>query len=109
MAGKCFGYLTQDVYEVWKANIRGYLPMDRKFLLGSLIGARDRETAVCRLKTKLLSNLREAREPPLFYVCDEQIAPSTSKLSGLKKRLPKKKSEGIEYYSLATSNKDYEG
>ena len=83
--------------------------MDRDFFLGSLIGARDREFAVCRLKPELLKNLREAREPPLYFVCDEQIAPSTFKMSGLKKRLQKKKSEGIEYFSIATANKGYEG
>ena len=83
--------------------------MDREFFMGSLLAARDRELAVCRLKPKLLKNLRDAREPPLYFVIDEQIAPSTSKLSGLKKRLPKKKGEGIMYHSLATANKDYEG
>ena len=107
--GHSFGNLPQDLYEIWKTNLRGYLPMERDYFLGSLIGARDREFAVCRLKPKLLKNLREAREPPLYFVCDEQIAPSTSKMSGLKKRLPKKKSEGIEYFSIATANKGYEG
>ena len=77
--------------------------------MGSILGARDREYGVCRLKTKLLENSRNAREAPLTFVCDEQINPYTGHISGAKKRLPKKTCEGLEYYTLATTNKDYEG
>lgn len=73
------------------------------------MAARDREYAVCRLKPTFLKNSIEAREPPLRFACDEQLIPYTGHLSGLKKRMPKKTFEGIEYYTLATSNKDYEG
>ena len=77
--------------------------------MGSLTGARDREFAVCRLKSKMLKNFRDAREPPVFFVCDEQLCPYFGHTSGLKKRLPKKKIGGIEYFSFAVSNKHYEG
>ena len=77
--------------------------------MGSLTGARDREFAVCRIKSKMLKNCRDAREPPQIFVCDEQLCPYFGHTSGLKKGLPKKKIEGIEYFSLAVCNKDYEG
>ena len=57
----------------------------------------------------MLQNSRNAREKPLYFVCDEQLSPYFGHLSGLKKRLPKKKIEGIEYFTLATTNRDYEG
>ena len=98
--GHCFGNLPQDLYEIWKTNLRGYLPMDRDFFLGSLIGARNREFAVCRLKPKLLKNLREAREPPLYFVCDEQIAPSTSKCQDRKHVCKRKKVKGSSTFQL---------
>ena len=97
------------MYEKWHSYHRGYLPTDREMWKGSLIGARDREYAVCRVKYKMLQNSRSAREPPRYFVCDEQLCPYFGHMSGLKKRLPKKKIEGIEYFALATSNKDYEG
>ena len=56
----------------------------------------------------MLQNSRNAREKPLYFVCDEQLSPYFGHLSGLKKRLPKKKIEGIEYFTLATS-RDNEG
>ena len=77
--------------------------------MGSLLGARNREFGVCRLKTKMLQNSRSAREPPLKVVIDEQLVHYTGSKSGLKKRMPKKTGEGIEYYTIATSNKDYFG
>ena len=94
---------------MWHRYHCGYLPTDRDLWKGSLIGARNREYAVCRLKNKMLQNSRNAREKPLYFVCDEQLSPYFGHLSGLKKRLPKKKMEGIEYYTLATSNKCYDG
>ena len=100
--GKASGKLPQDVYERWHRYHCGYLPVDRELLKGSLIGARDREYAVCRLKYKFLKNSRAAREPPRYFVCDEQLSPYFGHMSGLKKRMPKKKLEGIEYWSLAT-------
>ena len=45
----------------------------------------------------------------MFFVIDEQIVPYTGHLSCAKKRLPKKTSEGLEYFIIATSNKEYEG
>ena len=107
--GKAFGKLPQDVYEMWHANVRGYLPIDRDFFQGSLTGARDREYAVCRIKPQFLKNCRDAREPPLYFTVDEQLAPYFGKRSQAKKRMPKKKLEGLEYFSVCTSNKDYEG
>ena len=77
--------------------------------MGSLLGARDREYAVCRLKQKMLENARNSREPPVFLACDEQTLSYFGHKSGAKKRLPKKTIEGLEYYALATSNKGYEG
>ena len=57
----------------------------------------------------MLRNSMAAREAPSYFVIDEQIAPYTGSRSGAKKRLPKKTSEGLEFYTLATSNKEYEG
>ena len=89
--------------------MRGYLPLDREFFLGSLIGARDREFGVGRLKPIFLKNSRSARDPPARFAIDEQIAMYFGSKSGLKKRMPKKTGEGIEYFTVATSNKYYEG
>ena len=89
--------------------MRGYLPMDRENFQGSLLGARDREYAVCRLKPKLLQNMRASREAPNTFVCDEQIDPYFGSKSGAKKRMAKKTCEGLEYFTLATTNKEYEG
>ena len=75
----------------------------------SLVGAREREFGVCRLKTSMLKNCRQAREPPLKVSADENLVYYTGSQSGLKKRMPKKTGEGIEYYTQATSNKGYEG
>ena len=55
--------------------MRGYLPMDRENFQGSLLGARDREYAVCNLKPKLLQNMRASREATNTFVCEEQIEP----------------------------------
>ena len=77
--------------------------------MGSLIGARNREYGVCRLKAKMLENSRNARESPTKLAIDEQLVHYTGSKSGLKKRMPKKTVEGIEYYTIATSNKDYYG
>ena len=107
--GEAFSKLPQDTYEKWHACIRGYLPIDRELYLGSLTGARNRELAVCRIKPEMLRNCRNSREPPLYFVCDEQLAPYFGKMSGAKKRMPKKKIEGLEYFTLATSNKGYDG
>ena len=107
--GHAFSKLPQDTYEAWHAVVKGYLPIDRAFFQGSLLGARDRELAVCRLKPKLLLNSQKARESPHWFVCDEQINPYYGNRSGAKKRLAKKTSEGLEYYTIATSNKDYDG
>ena len=76
--------------------------------MGSLTGARNREYGICRLKPKFLENVRSSRESPLYFACDEQINPYTGSKSGLKKRVPKKTSGGIEYITIATSNKGYE-
>ena len=89
--------------------VRVYLPMDRENFQSSLVGARDREYAVCRLKPRLLKNMRESREAPSTFVCDEQIDSYYGHLSGAKKRLPKKTCEGLEYFTLACTNKSYEG
>ena len=105
--GHAFSKLPQDVYEGWHASLRGYLPMDRQNFQESLLGARDREYAVCRLKPKLLRNMRASREAPNTFVCDEQIDPYYGQMSGAKKRLQKKTCEGLEYYTLASTNKDY--
>ena len=107
--GRAFGKIPRQIYQVWHRYLCGNLPIDRELFLGCLTGARDREFAVCRLKSKMLKNCRDAREPPVFFVCDEQLCPYFGHTSGLKKRLPKKKIEGIEYFSLAVSNKHYEG
>jgi len=89
--------------------VKGHLPLDRQYFLGSLIGARNREYSVCRIKEYFLRNARRAREEPPISSVDEQLARCRSKLSRAKKRLPKKNSEGLEYYTIATSNKLYEG
>ena len=107
--GKCFGKVPQDVYEMWHSAFRGYLPIDRDLYLGSLIAARDREYGVCRLKQKMLANARAAREAPPYFAVDEQNVPYWGRLSGAKKRLPKKTMEGLEYFAVATSNKGYMG
>ena len=57
----------------------------------------------------MLKNCRQAREPPLKVSADENLVYYTGSQSGLKKRMPKKTGEGIEYYTQATSNKGYEG
>ena len=54
--GSAFSKLPKDIYQAWHAVIRGYLPIDREIFLWSLLAARDRELAVCRLKPKLLLN-----------------------------------------------------
>ena len=77
--------------------------------MNSLTGAKNREFGVVRIKHQMLYNSKIVREAPSFYVIDEQIVPYTGYKSGLKKRLPKKTSEGFEYFAIATSNKEYEG
>ena len=57
----------------------------------------------------MLENSRNARESPTKLAIDEQLVHYTGSKSGLKKRMPKKTGEGIEYYTIATSNKDYYG
>ena len=107
--GQSFSKLPQDIYEGWHAALRGYLPMDRSNFQESLLAARDREYAVCRIKPKLLENIRNSREAPTIFVCDELNVPYTGHMSGAKKRLQKKTAEGLEYVCLCTTNKDYEG
>ena len=80
--GHAFTELPQDVYEGWHASLRGYLPMDCQNFQESLLGARDREYAVCRLKPKLLRNMRASREAPNTFVCDEQIELYYEQMSG---------------------------
>ena len=88
--GQAFSKLPQDVYKAWHINVRGYLPADRELYLGSLIGARDREFGVSRLKKRFLQNCRNAREAPVFSTGDEKNIPYTGRLSGLKKQLAKR-------------------
>ena len=107
--GKTFEKLPQDIYEGWHSSIRAYLPVDRENFQQSLLGARDREYAVCRIKPKLLQNIRDSRESPSTFVCDELNVPYTGHLSGCKKRLQKKTREGLEYICLCTTNKGYQG
>lgn len=57
----------------------------------------------------MLRNARAAREPPPFFAIDEQNVPYWGNRSGAKKRLPKKTLEGLEYFTIATSNKGYAG
>ena len=57
----------------------------------------------------MLANIMQSREPPSYVCVDEQILPYHGFKSGAKKRLPKKISVGLEYFTLATSNKGYEG
>ena len=64
---------------------------------------------MCRLKPIFLANSRAAREAPTIFAMDEQIAPCHSKISGAKKRMPKKNGVGLEYRTIATANKYYEG
>ena len=90
--GQAFIKLPREVYQQWHRHVCGFLPIDRELWNGSLIGARDREYAVCRLKPAFLRNSRAAREPPLIFVCDEQLNPYFGNRSGAKKRKPKKKS-----------------
>ena len=106
--GKTFAKLPQDIYEGWHSSIRAYLPVDRENFQQSLLGARDREYAVCRIKPKLLQNIRDSRESPSTFVCDELNVPYTGHLSGCKKRLQKKTREGLEYICLCTTNKGYQ-
>ena len=107
--GKAFSKIPKHIFLKWRACVRGHLPLDRQYFLGSLLGARNREYGVCRIKEYMLRNARSAREEPSISSVDEQIARCRSKLSGAKKRLPKKNSEGLEYYTIATSNKLYKG
>ena len=89
--GQAFGKLPREIYKQLHRYACGYLPIDREFWNGSLIGARDREYPVCRLKPKFLQYSRTAREPPPMFVCDEQLNPYFGNRSGAKKRLPKNK------------------
>ena len=41
--------------------------------MSSIIGARDREFGVARIKYEMLENSRKFREAPSFFVVDEQI------------------------------------
>ena len=107
--GKAFGKVPRDLFQKWNHCIKGHLPIDRKLFMSSIIGARDREFGVARIKYEMLENSRKFREAPSFFVVDEQIVPYTGRLSGAKKRLPKKTSEGLEYFTIATSNKEYLG
>ena len=79
-----------------------------KFFQESLLAARDREYSVCRIKPKLLENIRNSREAPTFFLCDELNVPYTGHMSGAKKSLQKKTAEGLEYVCLCATNKDYE-
>ena len=54
--------------------MRGCLPLDRDFFIGSLIGARDREFGLGRLKPVFLRNSRYVRDPPARFAIDEQIS-----------------------------------
>ena len=108
-SGQAFGKIPKHLWNHWRPCVRGYLPCDRELFFGSLIAARDREYGVCRLKSKMLENSKNAREPPTKIAIDEQLVHYTGCKSGLKKRMPKKTGEGIEYYTIATSNKDYFG
>ena len=89
--------------------MRGYFPIDREFFLGSLLGARNREFGVMRLKPIFLRNSRRSREPPTKAAVDETLTFYSGNKSGLKKTMPKRTHTGIEYFSVATSNKEYEG
>ena len=108
-SGKALSKLPCRFFMAWNRNIKGHLPIDREHFISSLTGARNREFGVCRIKDKMLHNSRTAREAPSLFVVDEQIVPYTGHLSGAKMRLPKKTSEGLEYFTIATSNKEYEG
>ena len=57
----------------------------------------------------MLENSKNARDPPTKIAIDEQLVHYTGSESGLKKRMQKKTGEGIEYYTIATSKKDYFG
>ena len=57
----------------------------------------------------MLENSRRSREPPKIFVPDEQINPYHGMLSGAKKRAAKKTGVGLQFYTLATSNKGYAG
>ena len=107
--GKPFEKIPQDIFEMWHACLRGYLPMYREYFQGSLLAARDREYSVCRITPKFLKNCIDARDAPHYFTIDEQIAPYFGSRSQAKKRMPKKKMEGLEYFSICCSNKDYFG
>ena len=104
---QAFAKIPQDIYEAWHASAIGYLPIDRDMWSGSLLGARYREYAVCHLKPKLLQNIDDLREPLVYICCDEQVLPYHGFKSGASKRVPKKISVGLEYFTIATSNKGY--
>ena len=106
---QCFSKAPKNLYQLWHSRICGYLPIDKELFNGSLLGARDREYGVCRLKPKMLENSRRSREPPKTFVPDEQINPYHGMLSGAKKRAAKKTGVGLQFYTLATSNKGYAG
>ena len=57
----------------------------------------------------MLENSRRSREPPKVFVPDEQMNPYHGMLSGAKKRAAKKTGVGLQFYTLATSNKGYVG
>ena len=57
----------------------------------------------------MLANARKAIEPTLFFTVDEQNAQYQGLRSDAKKRLAKKTLEGLEYHTIATSNKGNEG
>ena len=83
--------------------------MDREYFRASLVSSRDREYAVYRLKPSLFCNIQNSREQPSIFVGNKQNTPFTGKLSVTRKRLQKKTSKWLEYFSIATSNKGYEG
>ena len=108
-SGKAFENLPKDTYMAWHSNAKGHLENDRNLYLGSIIGARNREFGVVRLKELFLRNCRASRDAPNFSAADEKNVPYTGKVSGLKKQLAKKVRDGIEYFCICCSNKGYDG
>ena len=107
--GRAFSNLPRDTYKAQHASAKGHLSNDRELYLGSIIGARNREFGVVRLKGLFLDNCRASREAPIFSAVDEKNIPYTGKISGLKKQLAKKVRDGMEYFCICCSNKGYEG
>ena len=57
----------------------------------------------------MLANIMQSGEPASYICVDEQILPYRGFKSGANKRLPKKISVGLEYFTVASSNKGYKG